>query len=231
MNPIVEKLGDRPKEWLQKGNEFVNPFIQKLNDRRKEWFTRGSEMWTDLQERHAKFFEKSQAALDRGHAALDRGQEALEDAIEASQKRLTTFETTVLSKISSILEWAYTATGEKSEPIQRSREFISERLEELKKSQEESAEEKTESEPAEEEPEQEPAEAEAEEAAGDEAEAETEEPVDSSQPFEGYDSLTAKEVIEQLEGLSREQLESVRSYEESTKARKTVIEAVDKLMA
>jgi len=225
MNPIVDKLGDRPKEWLQKGNELFNPMFQKLNDRRKEWFTRGNEMWTELHERHGKFFERGQAAFDKGQAALDRSQVALGDALEAGQKMVSTFETNVLTKISSILEWAYTATGEKSDTLHRTQEFITERLEELKK-QEAEAEvgegaEKAASPAGTAAAEQETAK---EESVHGKAEASS-----VPMPFEGYNELTAKEIAEKLEGMSKEELTAVRAYEQATKGRKTVLEALDRL--
>ncbi len=45
----------------------------------------------------------------------------------------------------------------------------------------------------------------------------------------GYDTLSASQVLPRLEGLSPAELEAVRSYEESTRARKTVLTRIDQL--
>ena len=45
----------------------------------------------------------------------------------------------------------------------------------------------------------------------------------------GYDTLSASQVVPRLEGLSREELEAVRSYEQASRARKTVLTRIDQL--
>jgi len=45
----------------------------------------------------------------------------------------------------------------------------------------------------------------------------------------GYDTLSASQVVPRLEGLSGEELEAVRSYEQATRARKTVLTRIDQL--
>ncbi len=45
----------------------------------------------------------------------------------------------------------------------------------------------------------------------------------------GYDTLSASQVLPRLEGLSPAELEAVRVYEETTRARKTVLTRIDQL--
>ena len=45
----------------------------------------------------------------------------------------------------------------------------------------------------------------------------------------GYDTLSASQVVPRLEGLSVEELEAIRTYEEATRARKTVLTRIDQL--
>ena len=215
MNPIVEKIGDRQKEWFQKADEFMNPFIQKLNDRRKDWFNKGSELWADFQDRHSDFFERGQTALDRGKAEFDRVQPKLEEAIEASQKAITTFEANVLTKTSSILEWAFTATGEKSEAIRRTREFVEERLAEVAEADVEPIEDTEAVETTEEVVEEE----------------ETVEEEILAAPFEDYDDLNVKKITERLDGMDNDELEMVLAYEKSNKGRKTILDTIDRMLA
>lgn len=47
----------------------------------------------------------------------------------------------------------------------------------------------------------------------------------------GYDSLSAMQVVSRLAGLSRPELEAVRSYEEGHRHRKTIISRADQLLA
>lgn len=48
-----------------------------------------------------------------------------------------------------------------------------------------------------------------------------------SPPFDGYDEMTAKEVIAKLDGMDDQALELVKSYEEATKNRVTVLREID----
>jgi len=45
----------------------------------------------------------------------------------------------------------------------------------------------------------------------------------------GYDTLSASQVVPRLEGLSADELEAVRAYEEAHRARKTVLTRIDQL--
>ena len=45
----------------------------------------------------------------------------------------------------------------------------------------------------------------------------------------GYDTLSASQVVPRLEGLSPDELEAIRAYEEATRARKTVLTRIDQL--
>ncbi|MDQ3980716.1 MAG: hypothetical protein M3314_14390 [Actinomycetota bacterium] len=50
-------------------------------------------------------------------------------------------------------------------------------------------------------------------------------------PIPGYDSLSASQVVQRLPGLSPEELEAVRAYEQAGRARKTVLLRVAQLRA
>ncbi|MCW2813423.1 MAG: hypothetical protein JWN84_878 [Nocardioides sp.] len=52
----------------------------------------------------------------------------------------------------------------------------------------------------------------------------------ATSPLDGYDDLTAKEVVSRLSGLGRGDLEKVRDHERGAKSRKTVLEALDKAL-
>ena len=54
-------------------------------------------------------------------------------------------------------------------------------------------------------------------------------PAASSLAIPAYDTLSASQVVPRLEGLSAEELEAVRLYEEATRARKTVLTRIDQL--
>jgi len=48
-------------------------------------------------------------------------------------------------------------------------------------------------------------------------------------PIPGYDGLSASQVIERLEGMSRGALERVRVYELAHRARRTILASIDQL--
>jgi hypothetical protein len=50
-------------------------------------------------------------------------------------------------------------------------------------------------------------------------------------PIREYDGLSASQVVSRLTGLSPEELQAVRSYEEASRGRRTVILAIDRLLA
>ena len=52
----------------------------------------------------------------------------------------------------------------------------------------------------------------------------------SSLAIPGYDTLSASQVVPRLEGLSGDELEAIRAYEEGTRARKTVLTRIDQLL-
>lgn len=54
-------------------------------------------------------------------------------------------------------------------------------------------------------------------------------PTSASLAIPGYDTLSASQVLPRLEGLSAGELEAVRAYEQSTRARKTVLSRIDQL--
>lgn len=47
----------------------------------------------------------------------------------------------------------------------------------------------------------------------------------------GYDSLAASQVVQRLEGLSAEELDEVRRYEEATRGRRTILSRINQLTA
>jgi len=50
-------------------------------------------------------------------------------------------------------------------------------------------------------------------------------------PIPEYDGLSASQVVSRLSGLTPEELRAIRSYEESSRGRRTVIVAIDRLLA
>ena len=46
----------------------------------------------------------------------------------------------------------------------------------------------------------------------------------------GFDSLSASQVVQRLDGLNRVELVSVRAYEASTRGRRTILSRVDQLL-
>lgn len=48
-------------------------------------------------------------------------------------------------------------------------------------------------------------------------------------PITGYDALSASQVVQRLEGLTREELDAVRVYEETTRRRRTIIGKIEQL--
>ena len=56
-------------------------------------------------------------------------------------------------------------------------------------------------------------------------------PSDDALAIPGYDALSASQVVQRLAGLSPEELEAVRDYEEATRGRKTILHRVDQLQS
>jgi hypothetical protein len=52
----------------------------------------------------------------------------------------------------------------------------------------------------------------------------------SSLAIPGFDSLSASQVVQRLDGLNRQELVSVRAYESSTRGRRTILNRVDQLL-
>ena len=46
----------------------------------------------------------------------------------------------------------------------------------------------------------------------------------------GFDTLSASQVVQRLDGLNRTELVSVRAYEASTRGRRTILSRVDQLL-
>jgi hypothetical protein len=55
-------------------------------------------------------------------------------------------------------------------------------------------------------------------------------PAVSSLAIPGFDSLSASQVVQRLDGLNRQELVSVRAYESSTRGRRTILNRVDQLL-
>jgi hypothetical protein len=49
-------------------------------------------------------------------------------------------------------------------------------------------------------------------------------------PIQEYDGLSASQVVSRLSGLAPEELRAIRSYEESSRGRRTVLQAIDRLL-
>jgi hypothetical protein len=54
-------------------------------------------------------------------------------------------------------------------------------------------------------------------------------PAASTLAIPGYDSLAASQVVQRLEGLSAEELDEVRRYEEATRGRRTILGRISQL--
>jgi hypothetical protein len=52
----------------------------------------------------------------------------------------------------------------------------------------------------------------------------------SSLSIPGFDTLSASQVVQRLDGLNRAELVSVRAYEASTRGRRTILSRVDQLL-
>jgi hypothetical protein len=49
-------------------------------------------------------------------------------------------------------------------------------------------------------------------------------------PIREYDGLSASQVVSRLTGLTTEELRAVRAYEQASRARRTVVVAIDRLL-
>lgn len=181
----------------------MKPIKGRLTDTRNEWLQRGNEIWSDLQGRREEWLNELQS---RRGKLIERGQ----SAIEAGQKALEGFEATVLSRTADFLSWAYSATGERSEALRKSLSYLQERLGSENGEDFESFDVRAETSERDES-------AEADESAG--------------APFEGYDDMTAKDIIARLDSLSAPALNALVAYEGDHKSRKTILSAAEKLLS
>jgi hypothetical protein len=55
-------------------------------------------------------------------------------------------------------------------------------------------------------------------------------PPASTLSIPGFDTLSASQVVQRLDGLTREELVSVRAYESATRGRRTILNRVDQLL-
>ena len=55
-------------------------------------------------------------------------------------------------------------------------------------------------------------------------------PTVSTLSIPGFDTLSASQVVQRLDGLNRVELVSVRAYEASTRGRRTILNRVDQLL-
>jgi hypothetical protein len=55
-------------------------------------------------------------------------------------------------------------------------------------------------------------------------------PLVSTLAIPGFDTLSASQVVQRLDGLTRAELVSVRAYEASTRGRRTILSRVDQLL-
>lgn len=56
-------------------------------------------------------------------------------------------------------------------------------------------------------------------------------PASATLAIPGYDSLSASQVVQRLAGLSADELEAVRAYEEATRGRRTILSKIGQLQA
>lgn len=228
MSAIIEKLSETPKEWIQKTKPLGDAFLVQLTDRRKELSERVNEIQDKL---------------------LGRGQSAL----EAGQKALYNFEETVLLRMLDVLEWAFATTGQRSDVLRRSKEYISDRLRELEDAWLEEGEDE---EPIEVEAIEQPIEPSVEETIEETiepvVEAKIEQPPIEDQPvqaeidvkveeppveeaiavpIENYDTFNVKQILACLRDLNEEKLEIIKAYEIANKNRKSIISAIEKSLS
>ncbi|MDA8341703.1 MAG: hypothetical protein M0007_05720 [Actinomycetota bacterium] len=64
-----------------------------------------------------------------------------------------------------------------------------------------------------------------------EAPSRSEAPSPESLPIPDFDALSASQVVQRLDGLSRAELTAVRSYEAGTRGRRTILGRIDQLLA
>lgn len=76
-----------------------------------------------------------------------------------------------------------------------------------------------------------PAEAAAPEAAAPAEDGAAEAPASASLAIPGYDALSAPQVVQRLDGLSADELESVRAYEAGNRRRKTILSRIAQLQS
>ena len=127
-------MGTRLRVRLREGRIETGPphledlgmtaIFDRLSDTRKEWFQKGNEIWSDFQTKHNDWLVDLNSRRDR---LIERSQEV----ISVGQKALSTFERSALERAAEFLTWAYTTTGERSDAIQRSVDFLKERLEDV----------------------------------------------------------------------------------------------------
>ena len=225
MNAIIAKLSEAPKEWIQKTKPLGDAFLVQLTDRRKELTERVNEIQDKL---------------------LGRGQSVL----EAGQKALYNFEETVLLRMLDVLEWAFATTGQRSDVLRRSRDYISDRLREIEDNWldetddddpiEVEAVEQPAATPIVEESIETPVEAKIEEPPVEEEPIQAEIDVKVEQPpveetpqvpIENFDTFNVKQILTCLNDLNQEELAIVKAYEIANKNRKSIITAIDKSLS
>jgi hypothetical protein len=192
---------------------MLNPLKDKLGDQSQKWKDRGGEIWTNLQGRQERFFQ--------------RGQEVLTDV-----------EGNVLHRVADLFNWAYTATGGRMEVIRKGRDFFAERVTEFDEAHEVASDDGQAAEEGDGEVDEEPAsvaaEAEEQATADEPAEEEAAEAAESDAPLEPpfaeYDELNVKQLSTRFTDLNAEQLEQALVYEQANKERKTVIETLERML-
>lgn len=225
MSAIIAKLSEAPKEWIQKTKPLGDAFLVQLTDRRKELTERVNEIQDKL---------------------LGRGQSVL----EAGQKALYSFEETVLLRMLDVLEWAFATTGQRSDVLRRSRDYISDRLREI---EDNLLDESDDDEPIEVEAAEQPAASSIEEEPIEPSvEAKIEEPPVEKEPIQAeidveveqppvvetpklpvdnYDTFNVKQILACLTDLNQAELEIVKAYETTNKNRKSIITAIEKSLS
>lgn len=105
--PLIERLGDQPRIWIQKGNELVHPWMARINAKHRLLMRARDELLGEIQQRQ--------------EGLLDRGQRAL-----------SSFEQTLLERINELAIWANNLTGERARSLRKTQTFLGERLAELR---------------------------------------------------------------------------------------------------
>jgi hypothetical protein len=189
----------------------MNPLLNRIND----------QLLHPLKERLS---DQQKVLREKGTDLLSELQERQEKLFDRGQRALSHFEQTVLERTIELLNWAWTRTGKRSVALKKTADFVSDRLAELREAEDAGDEEG----PLFDSDELEGIEVPPAERKAEKKREKTKASI--APPFDNYDHLNVKKLAARFNDLDREALLQARAYEEATKARKTVFEAIDRLL-